>query len=152
VLIVRSTGFSSMPNPLLQHPNTRQRHLTPGVVKRLEREIRYEEVPTVFKLGTWRSLLQIVEESEDMLLDDEKDAEAVKCHRGILETPILLGEHLLALPDIGEALKALKCTPSDLEAKITTLRYKDRVWHGDLNAEKSHHIVTALFSGDEKAA
>ena len=141
-----------MANPLLEHPNTRHRHITPGVVKRFEREIRYEEVPTVFKLGTWRSLLKVVDESEDMLLDSEKDAEALKCHRGMLESSILLGEHLLSLPDIAAALTALKCTPADLQAKITTLRYKDRVWHGDLDSEKAHNIVNTLFSGDEKAA
>src|ERR1700761_5122586 len=114
-----------MRNPLLEYPNTRQHHLTPGVVKRFEREIRYDEIPTVFKFGTWRSLLQIVEESEDLLLDDEKDKEALKCHQSILETSILLGEHLLTLPDIADALTALNCKPADLEAKITALRYKD---------------------------
>jgi len=121
-------------------------------VQRFEREIRYEKIPTVFKLGTWRSLLKIVDESEDLLLDDETDAKALKFHRNLLETSILLGEHLLSLPDISEALTALRCTPADLEAKITTLRYKDRVWHGDLDHEKSHQIVNALFGGDEKAA
>jgi hypothetical protein len=94
----------------------------------------------------------MVEESEDLLLDDETDKDALKCHRSMLETSILLGEHLLSLPDIGEALTALKSTPADLEAKITTLRYKDRVWHGDLDNEKSHHIVSTLFGRDEKAA
>jgi len=70
----------------------------------------------------------------------------------MLESSIVLGEHLLTLPDIAVALTALKCKPADLEAKITTLRYKDRVWHGDLDSEKAHNIVNSLFSGDEKAA
>ena len=132
---------------LLDPPNTRRHGLSSGVVKRFEKQIKNESVPVLEKLVTWSNLLSFVDESEELLLDDEANDELRAIHRGLTETSIVLGESLLKEEGIEKALEQLSCTLEDFKAKIRVLRYKDRMWHGDLDSEKSEQVLKILFSG-----
>src|ERR1700722_16503547 len=89
---------------LLSHPNTRNYTMEAGVIKRLEKEIQDEENPLIFKFVTWRNLLEFVDEGEDLLLDGEasgrEDQTLKNAHHTILESSIVLGEHLMTLSGI----------------------------------------------------
>ena len=127
---------------LLSPPNSR---MTSGVVKRLEQEIRDEEAPLITKFVTWLNLLKFVAEGEALLLEDESNPELRQCHRSILESSIVLGELLLSEKGISEVLTELKVTVADFESKLRMLRYKDRMWHGDLSSEKSEQVLASVF-------
>jgi hypothetical protein len=134
---------------LVSPPNTRRYAMAPGVVKRLEREIQDDDTPLISKFVTWRNLLNFVDEGEDLLLDGTVlgvEHEALKKnHHAILESSIVLGEHLISLPGISKALKELNCTVNDFKAKLEMLRHKDRIWHGDLTSEKSEQLLSMIF-------
>jgi hypothetical protein len=132
---------------LLEHPNSRRHGLSSGVVKRFEKQIKSESVPVLEKLVTWTNLLSFVEESEELLLTDEQNNELRTIHRGLIETSIVLGESLLKEEGIAGALKQLSCTVEDFQAKIRMLRYKDRMWHGDLDSAKAEQALQSLFGG-----
>ena len=132
---------------LLEHPNSRRNGLSSGVVRRFEKQIKNESVPVLEKLVTWTNLLSFVEESEELLLEDEKDEELSSIHRGLIETSIVLGECLLKEPGIDKALEQLSCKLEDFQAKIRMLRYKDRMWHGDLDSAKAEQALQSLFGG-----
>jgi hypothetical protein len=119
--------------------------LSTGVVKRFEKQIKNESVPVLEKFITWTNLLSFVAESEELLLDDEQNDDLRTLHRDLTETSIVLGESLLKEEGIEHALEQLSCKLEDLKAKIQMLRYKDRMWHGDLNSEKSEQILKSLF-------
>ena len=135
---------------LTPYPNSRNYGMTSGVVKRLEREIQDEETPLISKFVTWRNLLSFVDEGEELLLDGDETKEDYgllkKSHHAILESSIVLGEHLLTLSGIDKALEELNCTAEDLEAKLQMLRHKDRIWHGDLSPDKAEKLLSTIFS------
>jgi hypothetical protein len=114
-------------------------------VKRLERQIKSESVPVFEKLVTWRTLLNFVDQAEELLIDDEKNSELKAIHRGVIETSIVLGESLLKEEGIPKALEQLSCTVDDFKAKLRMLRYQDRMWHSDLDSEKSEKALASLF-------
>jgi hypothetical protein len=130
---------------LLEPPISRRHGLSSGVVKRFEKQIKSETVPVLQKLVTWRNLLSFVEQAEDLLLDDEGNDELKAIHRSIIETSIVLGESLLKEEGVDKALAQISCTIEDLQAKIRMLRYQDRMWHGDLDSEKSEQALQSLF-------
>jgi hypothetical protein len=130
---------------LLEHPNSRRHGLSAGVVKRLEKQIKSESVPVFEKLVTWRNLLSFVDQAEEFLIDDEKNSELKAIHRSIIETSIVLGESLLLEEGISQALEQLSCTVDDFKAKLRMLRYQDRMWHSDLDSEKSEKTLRSLF-------
>ncbi len=132
---------------LLDPPNTRRIGLSEGVVKRFEEQIKDESSPLVAKFITWRNLLTFVEEGEDLMLENETNKEIKKVHRSMLGTAILLGDHLGQLGGIDQVLAQLECSKADLDAKMEMLRYKERMWYGDLGAEKSNLVLNSLFSG-----
>ena len=132
---------------LLEHPNSRRHGLSSGVVKRFERRIKNESVPILEKLVTWTNLLSFVEESEELLLTDEQNGELRAIHRGLTETSIVLGESLLKENGIDRALEQLSCKIEDFQAKIRMLRYKDRMWHGDLGSAQAEQALQSLFGG-----
>jgi hypothetical protein len=130
---------------LTEPSNSRRNGLSSGVVKRFEKQIKNESVPVLEKLVTWTNLLSFVAESEELLLDDEKNVELRASHRELTETSIVLGESLLKEEGIDHAFQQLSCKREDFKAKIRMLRYKDRMWHGDLDSEKSEQVLKALF-------
>jgi hypothetical protein len=132
---------------LLSAPNSRGEGMTSSVVRRFEREIQDEQAPLISKLVTWRNLLTFVDEGENLLLDNEENLELKRWHRTLLESSIVLGEFLLQEEGIVEALKVLHYTVEDFQARIEMLRHKDRIWHGDLSAEKADQILNSVFGG-----
>ena len=132
---------------LLEHPNFGRHGLSSGVVRRFEKQIKDESVSILEKLVTWTNLLSFVEESEELLLTDEQNPELKAVHRALTETSIVLGESLLKEDGISKALEQLSCKIEDLQAKIQMLRYKDRMWHGDLDSAKAEQALQSLFGG-----
>ena len=132
---------------LLEQPNASRHGLSSGVVKRFEKQIKNESVPVLEKLVTWSNLLSFVEESEELLLTDEQNNELWIFHRELTETSIVLGESLMKEEGIVRALEQLSCKIEDFQAKIQMLRYKDRMWHGDLDSAKAEQALQSLFGG-----
>jgi hypothetical protein len=130
---------------LLGHPNSRKHGLSSGVVKRFEKQINSESVPVFERLVTWRNLLSFVEQAEELLLDDQNNLELKATHRNIIETSIVLGENLLKEEGLAKALDQLSCTVEDFQSKIQMLRYQARMWHSDLDSEKTEAALRSLF-------
>ena len=127
-------------------PNSRRHGLSSGVVRRFEQQIKSESVPVYVKLVTWRNLLTFIDEAEGLLLQDESNDDLRQTHRHLTETSIVLGESLLKEEGIEKAFNLLSCKPEDIQAKIRMLRYKDRMWHGDLDFAKAEKALASLFS------
>ena len=132
---------------LVQSPNTRRHGLSSGVVKRLEKQIKSESVSVFEKVVTWQNLLSFVAEAEELLLNDESNLELSLMHRNLTETSIVLGECLLKEEGIEKAFDQLSCKREDFQAKVRMLRYKDRMWHGDLGSDQAERALKSLFDG-----
>jgi hypothetical protein len=130
---------------LMDPPNSRRHGLSSGVVKRFEKQIKNDSVPLLEKFVTWINLLSFVDESEELLLEDEKNDELKGIHRSLTETSIVLGEWLLKQDGLSQSLTQINCKIESVQAKIRMLRYKDRMWHGDLDSAKSEQVIESLF-------